>query len=139
MNQTQPTAVGRHLVWLVVQTLLLLPMVLGQGVLEELSAAPVGIWLLQTLLATLAGIFLVRNAVRLWRAPSAEAGAWTMIPLLFVGVLFVLLSSGPLVEGERISTKPLGLALLIIGVFLVFLGLRDALRVRSRRTAEPAL
>jgi uncharacterized membrane protein len=139
VNQTQSTAVGRHLVWLVVQTLLLLPMVLGQGVLEELSAMPIGIWLLQILLAAFVGIFLVRNAVRLWRAPSAEAGAWTTIPLLSVGVLFVLLSSGPLVEGERISTKPLGLALLIIGVFLVFLGLRDALRIRSRRTAEPAL
>lgn len=139
MTQSQATAVGQHLVWLVVQTLLLLPMVLGQGVLEELSAAPVGIWLLQTLLAALVGILLVRNVVRLWRAPSTEAGAWTMIPLLFVGVLFVLLSSGPLVEGERISTKPLGLAMLIIGVLLVFLGLREALRIRSRRTAEPAL
>ena len=62
-----------------------------------------------------------------------------MIPLLFVGVLFVLLSSGPLVEGERNSTKPLGLAMLIIGVLLVFMGLREALRIRSRRTAEPAL
>lgn len=114
-------------------------MVLGQGVLEELSAAPAGIWLLQTVLAALVGIFMVRNIVRLWRAPSAEAGAWTTIPLLFFGVLFVLMSSGPLVEGERISTKPLSLALLIIGVILMFLGLRDALRIRSRRTAEPAL
>ena len=139
MNQSRPTAVGRHLVWLVVQTLLLLPMVLGQGVLEELSAAPVGIWLLQTLLAALVLILLVRNVVRLWRAPSTEAGAWTMIPLLLVGVLFVFVSSGPLVEGERISTKPLGLAVLIIGVLLVFLGLREALRIRSRRTAEAAL
>ncbi|MGE5721071.1 MAG: hypothetical protein ACM3YM_01305, partial [Sphingomonadales bacterium] len=48
----------------------LMPMALGQGTLEELSAAPVGIWLLQILLAAVIGIVIVRNVVRLWRAPS---------------------------------------------------------------------
>lgn len=134
MTRTQPTAVGRHLAWLAVQSLLLMPMVLGQGVLEELSAMPVGIWLLATLLAAVIGTSIVRNLVRLWRAPSAEAGAWTAIPLLSVGVLFLLLSSGPLLEGQSTSTKPLGLGLLVIGAVLVLLGLRDALRIRSRRT-----
>ncbi len=127
------------MVWLLVQTLLLMPMVLGQGALEELSAAPVGIWLLQTLLAAVIGIYMVRNVVRLWRAPAAEAGAWTAIPLLIVGVLFLLMSSGPLIEGERILTKPMGLAVLIIGAILLFLALRDALRIRSRGAVEAAL
>lgn len=95
---------------------------------------PVGIWLLATLLAAVIGTSIVRNLVRLWRAPSAEAGAWTAIPLLSVGVLFLLLSSGPLLEGQSTSTKPLGLGLLVIGAVLVLLGLRDALRIRSRRT-----
>lgn len=112
-----------------------MPMALGQGGLEELPQAPVGVWLLQALLAAVVGFFIVRNLVRLWRAPAIEASNWTVIPLLVVGGLFLLFSSGPLIESEKLSTKPMGLAVLIIGVILVSLSLRGALRLRAHRTA----
>ncbi|MDP3894509.1 hypothetical protein [Nocardioides sp.] len=137
MKSTQPTAVRRHLAWLLAQTLLLLPMAVGP--FYGMSEAHVGVWLLKALLSAVIGFIVVRNVVRLWRAPPAEAGAWTAIPQLIVGALFLLLSSGPLIESDRLSTKPLGLALLIIGASLVLLGLRDVLRIRSRRAAQPAL
>lgn len=60
-----------------------------------------GIWVLEIQLEAVIGIFIVRNVARLWRVPSAETRAWTAMPLL-----------------------------LTIGVVLVFLGLRDAVRVR---------
>jgi hypothetical protein len=120
----RPVSVGECLAWLVLQTLLLMPMVLGQGVVELLSASPLGV--------------VLRNLVLLWRAPAHGASKGTATPMLAVGVLFMVMSSGPLLEGQRVSTKPMGVGVLFVGLTLVFLGVRDVLRVRARRSAEPA-
>jgi hypothetical protein len=134
----RPVSVGECLAWLVLQTLLLMPMVLGQGVVELLSASPLGVVLLQGVLAVLIGSLMVRNLVLLWRAPAHGASKGTATPMLAVGVLFMVMSSGPLLEGQRVSTKPMGVGVLFVGLTLVFLGVRDVLRVRARRSAEPA-
>ena len=134
---THSTAAGRHLALVVVQSWVLVPMVLGQLTIESFPDAPWGFRLIDSFLIAGGGFLIVRNLVRLCRAP-AGASPWTAIALTLVGVLFTILSTGPLLESDRWSTKPLGVTFALIGAALLTLGVRDAFRMRSLRSPTAA-
>jgi hypothetical protein len=125
--------VGRQLGWLVVQVWVLVPVVLGQTSIQELPHDPVGVWVLEASLAVVISFFVIRSLVRLWRVPAGEASGSAVTALAILGTLYLLFSSGPLLASERWSTKPMGVAHLLVGGCLSVLAAREALRVRSRR------
>lgn len=100
---------------------------------ENFGDAPWAYRLLDLLLVALIGFLVVRNLARLWRAAASEASTGTVVALTVVGALFLVLSLGPLLESDRWSTRPLGIATALIGAALLALGARDALRLRARR------
>ena len=138
MTPSEPTAVWRHLGWFVVQVWFLVPVVLGPSTFQELPHQSVGLLVLEAGLTAVVGFFLVRNMVRLWRAPAREASGSAATALMILGTLFLLFSSGPLVASDELSSKPFGVAYLIAGVFLSILAGREALRVRTRQGSSDA-
>ena len=85
MKGTHPTAIGRHLVWLVLQSWVLLPMCLGQLMVEDWADAGWGYRLVDVLLIEVTGFLVIRNLDRLWRAPADEAGVAGVVALVLVG------------------------------------------------------
>lgn len=133
MSRPSSTTVDRHLGWLAVQMVFLVPVAIGQQTIEEWAHEGVPFLLLDLLLAVVIGYFIVRNLIRLWLSPPAESSRRTAMLQLVVSGVLVLLSTGPLLESHRYSTKPMGVAVLLVGALLAFLGLRDIARVRARR------
>lgn len=125
------TAVARHLVWIFLQGAVFLPVGVGQSFWENVTAHG-SIDVLGGILAVWIAFLIVRNLLRLWRAPASEARRTHCLPLFAVGVAFALLSSGPLMESARLSTKPLGGAWLLIASALLVIAGREVLRLRAR-------
>lgn len=132
MKPQGQTAVSRYLVWVFLQGAVFLSAVAGQNFWEDLDGygwfTPVAV-----LLLCWVGFVLARNLIRLWRAPANEARRSHLLPLFLTGALFVLFSSGPLLESDRWSTKPVGAAWLAVGANLLALGGREILRLRAQR------
>jgi hypothetical protein len=126
-------------VWVFLQTWVFAPVVLGQQVFEDLVHAPWYGFLFSAVLVAWLSFALVRNLWRLWRAPVDEASKWHVAPLLAVGLLSCLLSSGPLLEGERASTKPVGLVAAVIGINVTALAVREVLRLWRANRSTPAM
>jgi len=133
MSHSSPTAVDRHLGWLTVQALLLVPFAIGQLTIEEWAHEGVPLRLLDVVVALVIGYFVVKNLRRLWLSEPTEASRRTSTLQLVVGGFLLLLSTGPLLESDMDSTRPQGVALLLIGATVVSLGVRDIVRMRKRR------
>ena len=102
------------------------------GGLREYTAYP---WIVRV--AALVGTgwvtySLARNTVRLWRAPAMEADAGTVVRLAAVGAWFLLVSSGPLLEGGA-SVKPPGVVAAFLAGNLWALAARDVTRIGRNR------
>lgn len=138
VKETHSTDAGRYLVWLVVQSWVLLPMGLGELTVESLPDAPWGYRLINAFLIAGGGFLVIRNLVRLWRAPAGESSRGTIIAMTLVGLLFTILSIGPLLESDHWSTKPLGVAFALIGAALLTVGIRDTFRLRPPQSRTAA-
>ena len=134
MSRSSSSTVERHVGWLAVQVMILLPIAIGQLTIKEWAHEPLPLLLLDLVLAVVIGYFVVRNVIRLWRSPPTEASRLTATLQLIFGGVLLLVSTGPLLESHSYSTKPMGVALLLVGGLLAFLGLRDVARFRSRRS-----
>ncbi len=133
MSRNGSTAVERHLGWLIFQAFFLVPFALGQMSVEEWAYESLPLRLLDLALALVIGFFVVRNLRRLWLAPAPEASRLTSALQLVVGGILLLISTGPLLESHRYSTKPMGVSLMLVGGILALLGLRDIARIRARQ------
>ncbi|HSX69056.1 hypothetical protein [Nocardioides sp.] len=116
------------------QGALFMSAVAGQSTIADFSFYSWPFKTLQVALFLWVAFVLVRNLVRLWRAPAAEARRAHRLPLFLVGAAFLLFASGPLIEGRHLSTKPLGVIWLLVGLNLIALGVREVLRLRRVRT-----
>ena len=109
-------------------------MCLGPLMVEDWADAGWGYRLVDVLLIEVTGFLVIRNLDRLWRAPADDAGAAGVDSLVLVAALFMAVSKGPVLEGDGWSTKPLGVALALVGAALLTLGLRDVFRLRTLRS-----
>lgn len=138
MANPPSTAVSKHLVWVFLQGVPFMSVAAGPSVIEGLVRPERPWWPIlgvSALLFLCVTYALVRNLVRLWRAPASEARPSHRLALIAVGVVFVVLASGPLVEGRQFSTKPLGFIWLVVGLNVIALGIREILRLRGRQSA----
>jgi hypothetical protein len=116
------------------QMFFLMPVAVGQSTTKEWAHEGIPLLLLDLALAVVIGYFIARNLIRLWLAPPAEASRLTVTLQLVIGGVLLLASAGPLLESHRYSTKPMGVALLLVGAVLALLGQRDVARIRARRS-----
>lgn len=133
MTPAPGSAVSRHLHWVFLQGFLFSGAVLGPLVVEDFRQMSVPMQAFQVLLAAWLLFALGRNLVRLWRAPAAEDRRSHAIWLAVLGGLFLLASSGPLLESERWSRKPEGVMALLLGANLLALAVRQSVRLRGRQ------
>jgi hypothetical protein len=125
------TAVGRNLVWVFLLAFLFVPMTLSQGTFENWTYDPWPARLFEVVIAGVVAFLAIRYLARLFRAPRNEASRESVLLQFGAGLLLALLSTGPLLESNRWSTKPEGAVTALIGAALLALGLRDAFRLRT--------
>lgn len=130
-----PRPMSENLFWANIQGFLFVSGVWSQTSFEGLTDFP-WYWIaLEVFLMAWVAYAIVRNLIRLWQTPTAEATPWHLLPLLLFGALFTLMSIGPLLNSERMSTKPSGAIWLILRANLLALAAREVWRVRSQRRA----
>jgi hypothetical protein len=122
------SAVSRYLPWVFLQGFLFVATTFPDAEWTDYSWTAV----FAVLLTGWVGFCLVRNVLRLFRAPTAEATTWTAIRLAACGSLFVLFALGPLLEARLLENRLLGFTWATLGVILLFLAARDVARRRSR-------
>ena len=133
MPPSQHASVGRYLPWLVVQGFLFLPMTSA-----GLASLDYGFFLNALAIAVFAWVAfcLIRNLVRLWSVPTQEVSRWSVVGLGLTGMLFGLLSEGPLVEGTLTDSKFLGACVAVLSASLLALAIRHAVRLHGKDPSE---
>jgi hypothetical protein len=134
MKPARLTSVARYLPWVLIQGFVLMPSAVGG--LTDLGYGPV-LNTLSIAIFVLVAFCLVRNLVRLWKAPSVEATLPSVFAFGLSGLFFALVSEGPLVEGTGMDSKLLGASGIAISASLIMLTVRQLIRLRPVEPSGP--